>query len=261
MTKSRERTALVVGAASGMGRIHARRLASRGLRVAIADRDEEGLVETNAGHPEMLRIKCDVTDLASVQGMVRRVLLELGSIDRVVHTAGVMPTALLSDASPDDVKRVMRVNYEGVVNVVSSVLPSMRAAGRGRVVVYGSVAGYALTPHLGAYCASKAAANAYVEILSEELAGTGVDVHLVCPPMVDTPLIKQARDTSNPKSIQQATREGMLADPEKVVDAVDLAVEKDQRLVFPLATAKALHLARRLAPRLLWKVIRKSEEM
>jgi NAD(P)-dependent dehydrogenase (short-subunit alcohol dehydrogenase family) len=259
--KGTDKNALVVGAASGMGRIHARRLASRGLRVAIADRDERGLEETNAGHPEMLRVACDVTDTGSVQAMVRRVLLDLGSIDRVVHTAGVMPTSLLADASPEEVKRVMRVNYEGVVNVVSSVLPSMRAAGRGRIVVYGSVAGYALTPHLGAYCASKAAANAYVEILGEELAGSGVEVHLVCPPMVDTPLMKQARETSNPKSIQQATREGMLADPEKVVDAVDVAIEKDQRLVFPLATAKALHLARRMAPRLLWKVIRKSEEM
>jgi NAD(P)-dependent dehydrogenase (short-subunit alcohol dehydrogenase family) len=259
--RNAEKAALVVGAASGMGRIHARRLASRGLKVAIADRDERGLAETNAGHPEMLRVACDVTDLTSVQEMVRRTLLELGGIDRLVHTAGVMPTALLADATPDGVKRVMRVNYEGVVNVVSSVLPSMRAAGRGRIVVYGSVAGYALTPHLGAYCASKAAANAYVEILAEELGGTGIDVHLICPPMVDTPLMKQARETSNPKSIQQATREGMLADPEKVVDAVDLAVEKGQHFVFPLATAKALHLARRIAPRLLWKVIRKSEEM
>ena len=256
-----EKTALAVGAASGMGRIHARRLASRGLRVAIADRDEAGLEGTQAGHPEMLRLPCDVTDLASVQAMVRRVLLELGTIDRVVHTAGVMPSALLEDAAPDDVKRVMRVNYEGVVNVVSSVLPSMRSAGRGRIIVYGSVAGYALTPHLGAYCASKAATNAYVEILAEELDGTGVEVHLICPPMVDTPLMIQARETSNPKSIQQATREGMLADPEKVVDAVDLSIHQGRRLVFPLATAKALYIARRMAPRLLWKVIRRSEEM
>lgn len=259
--RDREKTALVVGAASGMGRIHARRLASRGLRVAIADRDVSGLEETNAGHPEMLRLTCDVTDLASVREMIRRAILELGSIDRLVHTAGIMPSALLADASPEDTARVMRVNYEGVVNVASSALPSMRAAGRGRIIVYGSVAGHALTPHLGAYCASKAAANAYVEILGEELAGTGVDVHLICPPMVDTPLMEQARNTSNPKSIQQATREGMLADPEKVVDAVDLAVEKGHRLVFPLATSKALYIARRVAPRLLWKVIRKSEEM
>lgn len=256
-----EKTALVVGAASGMGRIHARRLASRGMKVAIADRDEKGLAETNAGHPEMLRLPCDVTDPESVGRMVERALAELGSIDRLVHTAGIMPTNLIVDASSDEVKRVMRVNYEGAVNVVSAVLPSMRAASKGRIIVYGSVAGYALTPHLGAYCASKAATNAYVEILGEELKGTGVHVHLICPPMVNTPLIEQARGTSNPKSIQQATREGLLADPEKVVEAVDRAVEKGERVVFPLAAAKALHLARRYAPGLLWKIIRRSEEM
>lgn len=261
MKKTNENVALVIGAGSGMGRIHARREASRGLRVAIADRNLEGLRQTQEGHPEMRLIECDVTNASDVASMIREVEESLGPIDRMIYTAGIMPTALIQDASPEEVSRVMRVNYDGVVQVIANVLPSMLKRGRGKLIVYGSVAGYALTPHLAAYCASKAAVNAYLEILSEELKGTGVDIHLICPPMVNTPLIDQARNTSNPKSIQQAARENLLADPEAVVDAVEKGIERGKALVLPLAMAKALYHGRRLAPRLMWKVIRRSEEM
>lgn len=261
MKKTNEKVALVIGAGSGMGRIHARRAASRGLRVAIADRNLEGLKQTQEGHPEMLIIGCDITKPAEVASMIREVNEKLGPIDRLIHTAGVMPTALIADASPEEVSRVMRVNYDGVVNVIAELLPSMRARRSGKLIVYGSVAGYALTPHLAAYCASKAAVNAYIEILGEELKGSGVSVHLICPPMVNTPLIDQARNSSNPKSIQQAARENLLADPEAVVDAVEAGVDRGRSLVLPLAMSKALFHSRRLAPRLLWKVIRRSEEM
>lgn len=261
MTQTKEKVVLVVGAGSGMGRLHARRAASSGLRVAIADRNLEGLRQTQEGHPEMLIIPCDITAQDEVASMVNEVSEKLGPIDRLIHTAGIMPTALIQDMSPDEVSRVMRVNFDGAVNTVTAVLPSMLARRQGKLVVYGSVAGYALTPHLAAYCASKAAINAYMEILSEELKGSGVEVHLICPPMVNTPLIDQARNTSNPKSIQQAARENLLADPEAVVDAVEKGIERGRAIVLPLAMAKALFHGRRLAPRLMWKVIRRSEEM
>lgn len=261
MKKTSEKVVLVVGAGSGLGRIHARRAASRGLRVAIADRNMDGLRQTQEGHPEMLMVVCDITDEKAVASMVNEVSAGLGPVDTLIHTAGIMPTALVRDTSAEEVRRVMRVNFDGAVNVISALLPSMLERRQGKLIVYGSVAGYALTPHLAAYCASKAAINAYVEILGEELKGSGVAVHLICPPMVNTPLIDQARNTSNPKSIQQAARENLLADPEAVVDAVERGVARGQRTVLPLTMAKALFHGRRLAPRLMWRVIRRSEEM
>jgi short-subunit dehydrogenase len=154
----------------------------------------------------------------------------------------------------------MRVNYDGAVHVVHATLPKMVARRRGALVCFGSVAGNALTPRLGAYCASKAAVNAYVEILAHETAATGVRVHLVCPPMVDTPLLQQSLASSGPRSLTQAIERKMLATPDQVLDAVEKGLARGEWVSYPLATAKALHAMRRFAPGLLWKVIQKAED-
>jgi NADP-dependent 3-hydroxy acid dehydrogenase YdfG len=255
------KVAMVVGAASGMGRIHARRLAREGFRVVAVDVQRSGLEETAEGHPGMRLELVDVRDLAAVRELVERVERELGPIDALRHTAGIMPTELLLNQDPEIITRVMRVNYEGVVHVATTVVNAMITRGAGSAVFYGSVAGYALTPHMGAYCASKAALNAFVEVLIEEARGSGVAIHLVCPPMVATPLIDQARHTSNPKSFQQASEQNLFADPDDVVERVERAIAAGTEIIFPTGIAKALYRARRIAPRLLWRVIRKSEQM
>ncbi len=253
--------ALVVGAGSGMGRLHARRFASEGRRVVAVDVQRAGLEETAAGHSGMRLETADVRDLAAVRELVERIEREVGPIDALRHTAGIMPTGLALEQDPEVAARVMRVNFEGVVHVASTVVKRMVARRRGSAAFYGSVAGYALTPHMAAYCASKAALNAWVEVLIEEARGSGVAIHLVCPPMVATPLIDQARQTSNPNSLKQATEQNLFADPEDVVERVERAIAARTEIVFPTGVAKALYGARRLAPRLLWKVIRKSEQM
>ncbi len=253
--------AMVIGAASGMGRIHAQRLAREGRQVVAVDVDRAGLEATAREHTRMRLETLDVTDVAAVRALVDRVEVELGPIEDLRHTAAIMPASPLLEQDPASITRLMRVNYEGTVHVATAVVPKMRARGRGRAVFYGSVAGYALTPHLGAYCATKAAVNAFVEILIEETRGSGVHLHLVCPPMVRTPLIDQARATSNPKSLEQADAQDLFADPHDVVDRVEREVARGTEIVFPTAIAKALYAGRRLAPRLLWKVIRRSEQM
>lgn len=158
-----------------------------------------------------------------------KVEAELGPIDRVVHAAGIMPGAPLLEEDPERTKRVMRVNYEGTVNVVSATLPQMVQRRKGDLVCFGSVAGEALTPRLGAYCASKAAVNAYVEILAKENAGKGVRILLACPPMVNTPLLNQSLDSDGPKSLRQAIDQNMLAKPEDVLDALEASLERGTR--------------------------------
>jgi short-subunit dehydrogenase len=116
-----------------------------------------------------------------------------------------------------------------------------------------------LAPHLGAYSATKAAVNAFTEVLIRENAGSGVRILLVCPPMTNTPLIVQATESSNPRSIQVGLEQGRMADPEVVVDAVEEAIERGQTILFPGREAKVLFLLRRLAPKLLWKIILKAE--
>jgi NADP-dependent 3-hydroxy acid dehydrogenase YdfG len=256
-----ESIAMVIGAASGLGRIHAQRFAREGLRVIAVDLNRSGLEATAADHPKMHIETLDVTDLAAVRSLVYRVEADVGPIAELRHTAAIMPTAPLLEQDALAITKLMRVNYEGTVHVATTIVPKMRARGRGRAVFYGSVAGHALTPHLGAYCATKAAVNAFVEILIEENRGSGVALHLVCPPMVKTPLLEQARATSNPKSLQQASEQNLLADPHDIVDRVERGVSAGTEIIFPTAIAKALYAGRRVSPRLLWKVIRRSEQM
>jgi len=170
-----------------------------------------------------------------------------------------MPTSLLAEADPEWIKRLMRVNYDGTVNVTMATLPAMLRRGSGDLIIYGSLAGHVLAPHLGAYGATKAAVNAFTEVLIRENAGSGVRILLVCPPMTDTPLIKQATGSSNPRSIQMGIEQGRMADPKKIVDAIERAIERGETILFPDRESKILFALRRFAPKLLWRMILKAE--
>ncbi len=256
---SAPRIALVTGAASGMGRRWTERMVQAGTHVTALDRDAAQLEAAWGGNAKVRVFPVDVTDLEAVRRIVDQVEAELGPIDRVVHAAGIMPGSPLVTDDPERTKRVMRVNYEGTVNLVHATLPKLLARKKGELVAFGSVAGEALTPRLGAYCASKAAVNAYMEILAHENLNSGVTIHLVCPPMVDTPLLSQSMGTGGPFSLKKAMDEKMLAKPDEVIDGIEAALAKKKSVSHPLVASKALSIMRRFAPGLLWSVIDKAE--
>lgn len=253
------KVALVTGAGSGMGRITAQRLAEGGAQVAALDINEAGLKETAEGLDGIHIFPCDVTDVEAVRRTVRSTEERLGSIDRVVHAAAIMPTNPVATVTPEFAARVMRINYEGTVNIVNATLPPMLERNAGDFIVYGSIAGSVLAPHFGAYSASKAAVNALIEILIYENLDSKVRFLLVKPPMVNTPLIDQATNSSNPRTVQQGVEAKRFADPGDMVDAVEKGIEKGVKILLPNGEAKFLTRLRRFAPRLLWKIILKSE--
>ena len=252
--------AVVTGGASGMGRIFALRMARRGTRVAILDLDDAGLEAAAKESPNLVAHRCDTSDGSQVKEVIGKVEASLGTIDRVVHCAAIMPTARLMDQPVALIHKMMAVNYGGTVNVTKTVLPAMQERGSGELVIFGSIAGSVLAPHLGSYCATKAATNAFAEVLIEENRGSGAHVLLVCPPMVNTPLLKQATENSNPKNIRDSIEKGRLADPNDVVDAVERALARRQEILIPGAEAKITMWMRRFFPRLLWKVIHLSNK-
>jgi NAD(P)-dependent dehydrogenase (short-subunit alcohol dehydrogenase family) len=253
------KVALVTGAASGMGRISARRLAEAGARVALLDRDAEGLTETAAGAEGLRAYPCDVSDGKAVRDVVARVVDELGAIDRVTHCAAIMPTSLLAEADPEWIQKLMRVNYDGTVHVVMATLPAMLARRSGDLIVYGSIAGQVPAPHFGAYGATKAAVNLFMEVLAYENRGSGVRILLVCPPMTDTPLLEQARASSDPRSLRRGIEDRRVADPEVVVQEAEDALERGRWVVYPTREAKFVVGLRRFAPKLLWRLVDKAE--
>lgn len=249
------KVALVTGGASGMGQLSALRLANQGAQVAIFDMNDDALQATAEKSPNIHPFKCDVANLQQVRDTVARVEAEVGPIDRLTHCAAIMPTARLIDQPIDLINKIMDINYKGTVHLTKTVLPLMRDRGRGQIVLYGSIAGYVLAPEMGAYNASKAATNAFAEVIIRENRGSGVQMMVVHPPMVDTPLINQALTNSNPKNIRESKEKGRLASPDFIVDEVEKALDKGVEILYPGMEAKILTWLRRFSPSLLWRII------
>jgi short-subunit dehydrogenase len=250
------RVAVVTGGASGLGRIFALHMAAQGIRVGVVDRDREALTTVASEARNIHPVRCDVSSSDELRTAFTEIESKLGAIDRLVTCAAIMPASKLADQETRDLQRVMAVNYGGTVNAVQAVLPTMARRRAGELIIFGSTGGSVLVPDCGAYCASKAATNVYGEMLIEEMRGSGVRVMLVCPPLVDTPLLEQAVATSNPKIISDSIAKARFADPELIIDEVEKALGKRTEILLPGAEAKAVMWLRRMSPRLLWRIVR-----
>lgn len=248
------KTAVVTGGASGMGRIITKRLAAQGVDVVAMDLNEQGLQETAEASDKIKTVVCNVADGDSVTAAFSQTKQLLGDIDRLVHAAAIMPSHQIKDHAPQDLARLTNIVYGGTVNVVHAVLPDMLARNSGDIIVFGSVAGYAIVPKMGGYSAAKAATNAWTEALIHELRDTALNIHLVCPPAVNTPLVDQTIATDTPAAILEAKKSGRLADPEKIVDAIDKGVAKGKKIIYP-GEARFLKFWHDLAPGLWWKTV------
>ena len=244
------KVALVTGAASGMGRIYAQRLAQQGATVIAMDLNEQGLAETAADHAGIHGVRCDISSREDIDKCLAEAQQAHGPVDMLVHAAALMPAHALADHDIDKVEFLFQVNFFGTVYMIKALLPDMLARGSGRMVLFGSIAGVALVPKMGAYCATKSAVNTYVECLQNEIRGRGVNIHLVCPPAVNTPLIDQTVATDTPGSISEARSKGRLADPAKIIDAIEKGLAKNRDVIYPGEARLRKH--RRRAPSRLW---------
>ena len=179
---------LITGASSGIGAELARQADARGCRVGLLARSRDGLEQLRAE----LRGKCevvtaDVTSPEQVAAAVAQVAAALGPIDVLVNNAGIGLYGAFLDTEADEVDRIMRTNFMGVVHVLKAVLPGMVERRRGHVVNVGSIAGRIGAPFEAAYSASKFAVTGLSEALAAELAPFGIGVSLVNPGPEDTP--------------------------------------------------------------------------
>jgi short-subunit dehydrogenase len=244
--------AVVTGAGSGMGQLAARRLAAAGVSVAAVDVDEPGLAETTARAPTMRSWTCDVTEADAVGRTVKEIEADLGPVDRLVHAAGICLPGRLADQSEDDIEHTMRVNYLGTVRVVKAVLPRMLERRRGDVITFASLAGWLPTPYLGAYAATKFAVVAFTEVLADEHEGSGLRFACVCPPVVETPMVRAIRATE-----ARAIGSQRGIDPGVVIDAIERALERGDLFVFPGPAARRVWRLRRHAPGVVRRMVRR----
>jgi 2-hydroxycyclohexanecarboxyl-CoA dehydrogenase len=188
------RTALVTGAASGMGLAIAHELVGRGDRVALLDRNAEGVEQVADGllaaGGKVVAVPVDVGERASVDEAVARTRAELGPIEIVVTAAGIAPHRFFSDITLDIWEQVIRVNLTGTFNCIQAALDDMVAGSWGRVVTVSSFAGQAGAPKMADYSAAKGGVISLTRSLAKELASQGITVNSISPGTIDTPMFR-----------------------------------------------------------------------
>ena len=192
---------MITGASSGIGRGLATELSGRGAIVGLIARRAGTLQELQAeiekAGGRALAVAGDVRDASSIKAATDRIENELGPIDVLIANAGIGTSTDGSQVSGEEVANVMSVNVIGAANSVSAVLPQMVERRKGQLVVISSLAGYRGLPKSAAYCASKAAVSAFFESLRLDLAPKGIDVTIIHPGFIKTPLTA-GRDAQMP---------------------------------------------------------------
>jgi len=183
------KTAIVTGAASGIGRGIAQRFSAEGAQVVLVDLNASGLEETAAALEQPVEIQiADVADSGSVEEVIKQTLNRFGRLDVLSHSAGIDQPVLDATEIDDALwNRILATNASGTFYTNRAALRAMLAGEGGSIINTVSDLGWVVVPGLAAYCASKGAALQLTRVLAAEGAPR-VRVNAICPTMVDTPM-------------------------------------------------------------------------
>ncbi|KFM19960.1 hypothetical protein AAA799D07_00530 [Marine Group I thaumarchaeote SCGC AAA799-D07] len=210
---------VITGASSGIGEASAIKFAEKNANVVLVARRKEKLLEVKKKISKytdsVLVCQCDVSNKLQVKEMTDIVLNTFGRIDVLVNNAGFVIYGTVSELSIEEIESQMETNYFGMIYCTKSFLPHMIEQGIGHIVNVASVGASFGVPGVASYCATKFAMLGFSEGLKHELSGTGVDVTVVSPIMVDTPLFDHP-------SFENFSRQSTIAilRPETVANAV-----------------------------------------
>jgi acetoin reductase-like protein len=225
------KVALVTGAATGIGRAIATRLAQEGADLAIMDINEAEAAKTAALVRETGRraevLRGDVGDYAQVKAAIGGFVKSFGAIDIAVNNAGIVRLGTIAETSPEDFREVFRVNVDGVFHCCKAVVPHMVQRGGGKIINTASWLGKVGKPNFGLYSASKFAVIGLTQTLAMELAQHRINVNAVCPgvivetgmrDVVDRESVKQGMPTA--KQRESTIPLGRVGLPDDVARAV-----------------------------------------
>lgn len=217
------KTAIVTGAAQGIGRAIAEMLAQHGADIAVADLDPGRSQDTVTAVAKLgrraLNVKVNVADFADVKAMVDQVMKEWGKIDILVNNAGITRDGLLLRMKEEDWNLVMQVNLNGTFHCTKAVLSPMTKQRYGRIVNIASIVGAMGNAGQANYAASKAAVIGFTKTVAREYASRQVTVNAVAPGFIDTAMT-QGLPADVKETLQKQIPLGRLGQPSDVAEAV-----------------------------------------
>lgn len=257
----KERSVVITGASSGIGRATALELARHGAWLTLVARREEALeslkdeVERLGGRALVHR--CDVTDAEAVKDVARDANATYGRIDAWVNNAGVFVLGEF-EQTPDDVfHRAMEVNFHAYVYGAKAVLPFFRSKKAGVLINVGSVESRLTAPYSTAYASTKFAVRGLSRSLRQELDGTGISVCTVLPPSTDTPLFEHTANFTGKK----AKPMDPVVAPSRVASAIVRCIQKPRAEVVVGVQPKMFVMMDSVFPRMSERVVKKNAEL
>jgi NAD(P)-dependent dehydrogenase (short-subunit alcohol dehydrogenase family) len=249
------KTAVVTGGASGIGRSLCRGLAARGARVVVADIDYEGAssvaseIVSLGGSAAAVRL--DVADAAAVFETVERIVGEFRGLDYFFNNAGISITGDVRDITMDQWNRILGVNLHGVIHGSVAAYKVMAIQGRGHIINIASMAGFAPFSINTPYSAAKYGVVGFTEALRPEAEDLGVAVSLVCPGIVRTSFYDTMEVVRADRKKYNHHLPRNLLGPDEAADIILRRVARNKRLIlFPLH-ARLFRWLQVLAPRLM----------
>lgn len=229
-TSSKPRTVVITGASRGLGRASAIYLHSRGWHVVPTMRNLDGMDDlrkamgVSKDDSRLTGISLDLDDNASIETAAKAILTEVGVPDAIVHNAGVAAVGSAEEMTPESLNQVFSTNFFGPVQLTRELLPAMRAAGKGRVVVVSSLGALRGLPATSSYSAAKSALERWAESLAYEVGPSGVGVSILVTGTYATDIIQESG------IIDSMQRDGVY---ENLYSAMELMGERARKIAAP----------------------------
>ena len=228
-TKLRNKVAVITGASSGIGRALAIAMSQEGASVVLAARNKEKLEEVVTGinyqGQKAMAIQSDVSNENDCKNLIINAVEEFGKLDILVNNAGISMRALFKDTKVDVLKKLMDINFWGMVYCTKYAMPYLLES-KGSVVGVSSVAGYKGLPGRTGYSSSKFAMHGFLESLRIENLKTGLHVLIACPGFTASNIRNTALNESGEQQGESPRDEGKMMSPEEVAKHIIKAIIK-----------------------------------
>lgn len=248
------KTILVTGAGSGIGKEVVLALLEKGAKVAAADIHDFALAELKQQigekYKDISTHVVDISDRTAVENMAKRVITEHDHIDGVINCAGIIqPFVKINDLDYDAINRVMNINFYGTLYMIKTFLPYLLKRPESHIVNISSMGGFLPVPGQSVYGASKAAVKLLTEGLYAELLGTNVRVSIVFPGATQTNITKNSGVKEPKISIGAKQQSIKMTTASDAAKTIILGIEKNKFQIFIGSDSKLMNLLYKINPK------------